>query len=60
MESKSIFTSKTFWANVVAVIAMIIQGVSGNFVVSAELQATALSVINIVLRSVTKSAVTWK
>ena len=59
MESKSIFVSKVFWANAVGLAAMIIQGLTGNFIVSPEIQAGALSVINIILRSVTKTAVNW-
>ena len=55
---KSIFKSKTFWTNILAVGAMVIQGVTG-FAVSPEIQATALAVINIILRSVTKEAVVW-
>lgn len=58
--AKSIFTSKTFWTNAIALIAMVAQGVSGKEVVSLEMQAVALSVINIILRTVTKDAVTWQ
>lgn len=59
MESKSIFLSKTFWVNVVAVAAMVIQGLTGKEFISAELQLTILGVINILLRTITKSAVNW-
>ncbi len=57
--NKSIFTSKTFWANGVALLAMVIQGVTGKELLPLETQGVLLSVINIILRTVTKSAVTW-
>lgn len=57
--TKSIFTSKMFWANIIGLVAMIIQGVTGNEVISLEMQGTILAVINIVLRTITKDAVTW-
>lgn len=57
---KSIFTSKIFWTNVIALVAMTVQGVTGNeFLVSVEVQASILAVINVILRTVTKDAVTW-
>jgi len=57
---KSIFTSKTFWVNVVALVAMIVQGITGHEYLSIETQGTILAVINIVLRTITKDAVTWQ
>lgn len=58
---KSIFASKTFWANVVALGAMVLQGTTGNEVlIPAEAQASVLAVVNILLRSVTNEAVSWK
>lgn len=60
VNSKSIFSSKTFWVNVLAVVAMSIQGLTGKNLFPLEYQATALSFINIILRTVTKSAVKWK
>lgn len=60
MEPKSIFTSKTFWVNVIALVAMIVQGATGKELISVEIQATALSVANILIRMITKQAVTWQ
>ena len=58
---KSMFTSKTFWVNVVALVAMIIQATTNSSIlVSVETQASVLAFINIILRSITKDAVTWK
>lgn len=56
---KSVFTSKTFWVNAIALIAMIVQGITGNEVITLEVQGTALAVINIILRTITKDPVTW-
>lgn len=58
--SKSIFSSKTFWVNVIAVIGMIVQGATGStFLIGVENQATILALVNIVLRTVTKQPVNW-
>lgn len=57
--SKSIFASKTFWTNAVALVAMIAQGVTGKEVMNLEVQAAILSFVNILLRFVTKDPVTW-
>ena len=59
-ETKSIFTSKTFWANTLALIAMVVQGVSGKEIINLEIQGVILSVVNIILRMVTKQSVTWQ
>ena len=57
---KSVFASKTFWANVVALGAMVLQGATGNeILIPAEAQASVLAVVNILLRSVTSEAVSW-
>lgn len=59
---KSIFTSKTFWTNLLAMAVIIAQGLTGSTPewLTIEAQATILSVINIILRTVTKEEVTWK
>ena len=45
MEQKTYYTSKTFWLNILAVVGIIAQGQFG-YVVSPEMQVTALAVIN--------------
>lgn len=58
---KSIFASKSFWVNLIALAGMLLQAFTGSEVlVNVETQATILAVINIVLRTITKEAVTWK
>jgi len=56
---KSIFTSKTFWTNVVGLVAMTVQGITGKELINLEIQGTILAVINIVLRTITKDPVSW-
>jgi hypothetical protein len=58
-ETKHLFTSKTVWINVVALLAFWLQKKYG-FVLDADLQVSLLTGINIWLRSVTKDAVRWK
>lgn len=59
MDSKSIFVSKTFYVNLLALVAMIVQGATGKEFISLEVQASILAGINIILRFVTKKPVTW-
>lgn len=61
MDKKSIFVSKTFWVNILAVIAMTLQGVTGSdSLLSPEVQAAVLALVNIGLRTITKKSITWE
>lgn len=55
---KSIWTSKTFWTNVVAAGAMAAQ-MQWGLMVDPLLQALILAALNIVLRKITDQAVEW-
>jgi len=44
----------------VALVGMIVQGITGKEFITLEIQATVLAVINIILRTITKDPVTWK
>ena len=55
---KKFYLSKTFWVNVVCAAALGLQMRYG-FVIGAELQALALTVINLGLRKITNQPVTW-
>jgi len=57
MNSKNILSSKTLWANVIAIAAMLIQSKTG-FIVAPEYQEAGLGLINIILRLITKQPVT--
>ena len=59
MEGKSWFLSKTLWVNVISIIAMAAQGIAGKEIIPMELQATALGLVNMILRLITKQAVVW-
>ena len=55
---KSIFVLKTFWVNAFAAGAIVAQAMTGSSVFAdPETQATGLAVVNILLRLVTKDAV---
>ena len=58
MESKAWYQSKTLWLNLIAALAGAVQTFTG-FVIDIEAQGAILIVLNIILRLVTKSAVTW-
>lgn len=53
------WASRTLWVNLIAIVAMAAQGISGHVLISMELQATILGVVNMVLRFVTKTPVVW-
>ena len=59
METKPWYTSKTLYVNAIAIVAIVLQGVLQKEVISLELQATILAVINMLLRLITKKEVTW-
>lgn len=54
---KKWYLSKTVWMNLVGVAAILIQTQTG-FIIDAEAQAAILALINLVLRAVTKEAIT--
>ena len=59
MEPKKWYTSRTLYVNALAIIAIVVQGVTGKEIVSLEVQATVLAAINMLLRFITKQPVTW-
>jgi len=58
MDPKKFWLSKTLWANILAIVALIVQSQT-SYVISPESQVSILAVVNVVLRLVTKSEVTW-
>jgi uncharacterized membrane protein len=55
---KSIFKSKTVWVNVIGLVIMLTsQGVLTKLGISVQLQATVLSVANVILRYITTEPV---
>ncbi len=61
METKPFWASKTLWANAIAVVAAIAGGMSYDLGLDPETQvamvAAVMGVANIILRFITKSAV---
>jgi hypothetical protein len=55
---KKFWLSKTFWANVIALAAIIVQSYTG-FVIEPEKQLALLGIVNVFLRFVTKEAIIW-
>jgi len=55
---KSWYTSKTVWVNALAIVAIIAQAEFG-FVISPEANASALALLNLILRAITKEEITW-
>jgi hypothetical protein len=55
---KAFYLSKTFWVNLLAIGALILQSHTG-FVLTPESQVSILAVINLILRAATNEPLTW-
>jgi LPS O-antigen subunit length determinant protein (WzzB/FepE family) len=55
---KTIWKSKTFWINAIAMVAFLVQHKYG-YVVDQAMQVQALSVVNILLRTISSEGVSW-
>ena len=53
------YASKTLWVNLIAITALAIQNLSADFVISPEIQAGLLALINLILRTVTHQPIDW-
>ena len=53
MNTKRWYTSKTLWANLLAIVALVAQTEFG-YILDAEAQAVILATINLALRIITK------
>lgn len=58
-KSKKLWLSKTFWVNLISLVAIVVQMIFG-FVIDPEHQFMILGVVNTILRLVTKDAIDWK
>lgn len=57
---KNWYDSKTLWVNTLLLLAMITQQVTGKDILTPEIQAAVIALINVILRMVTKDKITWK
>ena len=57
METKKWYMSKTIWINIVALAGLILQTQTG-FLLTPEIQAMALTLVNLAVRAVTKQEIT--
>jgi len=55
---KQYLTSKTLWANVIAIIAIVSAG-QFDYVLDGTAQATMLVTMNMILRTITKEPLVW-
>lgn len=57
---KGYWKSKTFWVNLIAIVAFLIQLFwERDFIIPVEIQGTILAFINFVLRWITKEEIVW-
>ena len=56
--NKKWYLSKTLWFNILSILAMLLQTGSGIMIAPPEIQVTLLAVVNVLLRSITKTNVT--
>ena len=55
--SKKWYHSKTVWLNIIALAGFVVQTKTG-FIVTPEMQAMALTVVNLAVRAITKQGIT--
>lgn len=57
-EAKLIWQSKTFWLNLIAIVALVLQTYTG-FIIDPEKQVVILGIVNTILRFITKTPINW-
>lgn len=58
VDGKKFYLSKTFWANVIMAVAIVVQAQFG-FIIGPEIQALIISAVNLYLRKITKEPIVW-
>ena len=56
---KKWYCSRTIWANALMLAGALIANISGQDILTPEVQASILVVVNVILRVVTKEEITW-
>lgn len=57
---KKWYDSKTVWVNAVMLTGVVFQSVTGQNVITPEIQATIITIVNLILRAITKDKISWK
>lgn len=57
MSPKPFYQSKTLWLNAIAIVAIILQNITGKEVLNAEAQGIILAAINLGLRLITNTPI---
>ena len=55
---KEFYLSKTFWINIVALVAIVLQSYT-EFIITPEIQASILVIINLILRAITGDEISF-
>lgn len=58
LSGKKFWLSKTFWVNTLVALGILVQ-IKTGFIVSPEYQALGLTLINLVLRKITRQPIVW-
>lgn len=56
---KKWYNSKTLWTNVVMLAGAVVLNTTGKDILTPEVQVAIITVINVILRVVTKEEITW-
>lgn len=59
MSKKKWYESKVLWVNIIALIAITVQIVTGNELLDPEWQMSLLAFVNLALRLITGKAIAW-
>ncbi len=57
--NKKWYLSKTIYVNTIMLVGVIAQQITGKEIITPELQVVILSLVNLILRGVTKENITW-
>lgn len=56
---KKWYTSKTVWSNFIMLIGVIVLNTTVKNILTPEVQAAIITVVNLLLRIITKEEITW-
>ena len=56
---KKWYASKTVWSNFIMLIGVVVLNTTGKNLLTPEVQAAIITVVNLLLRIITKEEITW-